>query len=171
MCIRIILTGGTFDKVYDELAGQLTFRNTHLPDIVKESRCTVPVELEKMKLIDSLAMDETQRQSILDACLKAPEKHIIIVHGTDTMVETASLLGKFYSGRSKMGPPLEKKTIVLTGAMVPYTIAGSDAVFNLGCSFTGVQLLEPGVYIVMNGRVFPWDRVAKNKQKGVFEKV
>ncbi|MFQ3547463.1 MAG: asparaginase domain-containing protein [Termitinemataceae bacterium] len=161
--IRILITGGTFDKQYDELKGVLTFKNSHLPDIIRQARITIPVELEINQLIDSLEMKEEDRQNILAACKRAPEKRILITHGTDRMVETAKVLGA-----SELANTFEK-TIVLTGAMIPYAVAGSDSLFNLGCAFTAVQLLPPGVYITMNGRVFPWDRVRKNYDKGVFE--
>jgi len=159
--IRILITGGTFDKHYDELKGVLTFKNSHLPDIIKQVRITVPVELELHQLVDSLEMGDQDRQNILDACKRAAEDKIIITHGTDRMVDTAKVLG----------PVGLNKTIVLTGAMVPYSVAGSDALFNLGCAFTAVQLLPPGVFITMNGRVFPWDKVRKNYEKGVFETI
>lgn len=159
MSIRIIITGGTFDKHYDEIKGTLTFKDTHLPEILTQLRTTIPVELEISQLIDSLDMQMPNRLSILESCRNAPERNIIIIHGTDTIVETAKVLGE-----QKL-----KKSIVLTGAMVPYAISGSDAIFNLGCSVTAVQLLEDGVYVVMNGRVFPWDKVRKNREQGVFE--
>ncbi len=157
--IRIIITGGTFDKEYDAIKGDLTFQNSHLPEIVKTVRPTLSVELEVNQLIDSLDMAESNRISILDSCRRAREERIIITHGTDTMAETASIIG---SARLE-------KTIILTGAMIPYTVAGSDAVFNLGCSFSAVQLLEYGVYIVMNGRIFNYDNVRKNRERGFFE--
>jgi L-asparaginase len=156
--IRIIITGGTFDKHYDEIRGNLTFKDTHLPEILKIARCTVPIEVELNQLIDSLDMHAANRQQVLESCRRAPEEHIVITHGTDTMVETAGVLG---------AAGLEK-TIVLTGAMVPYVFNNSDAVFNLGCAVTAVQILPRGVYIAMNGRVFPWDDVRKNKELGVF---
>ena len=159
MIIRIIITGGTFDKQYDEIRGKLTFKDTHLPEILKFVRCTVPIEVELNQLIDSLDMLTANRLQILESCRRAPEEHIVITHGTDTMVETAEVLGGARLGR----------TIVLTGAMVPYVFTGSDAVFNLGCAVTAVQLLPPGVYIAMNGRVFPWEKVRKNRDRGVFE--
>lgn len=158
MAIRIIITGGTFDKHYDELKGVLSFKNSHLPDIIRQVRITVPVELEINQLIDSLEMGDENRKNILEACLRAPEDHLIITHGTDRMVETAKVLGQ-----EKL-----KKTIVLTGAMVPFSVSGSDALFNLGCAFTAVQLLLPGVYVAMNGRVFPWNGVRKDFEKGIF---
>ena len=158
MTIRIIITGGTFDKHYDEIRGSLTFKDTHLPEILKVARCTVPIEVELNQLIDSLDMHATNRQQVLESCRRAPEEHIVITHGTDTMVETAGVLGA--AGLDK--------TIVLTGAMVPYVFSNSDAVFNLGCAVTAVQILPRGVHIAMNGRVFPWDDVRKNKAQGVF---
>ncbi|MDL2229372.1 asparaginase [Treponema sp. OttesenSCG-928-L16] len=157
--IRLIITGGTFDKQYDELKGQLTFKDSHLPDILRQARITVPVELEINQLVDSLEMGDEGRRSLLEACRSSPQDRIIITHGTDRMAESARLLGT--SGLDK--------TIVLTGAMVPYSVAGSDALFNLGSAFSAVQLLEKGVYIIMNGRVFPWDGVKKNTEKGIFE--
>ena len=158
MSIRVIITGGTFDKKYDEIKGELTFRESHLPQILKQVRCTVPYELEINQLKDSLEMKETCRQSILNSCRDAGEKHILITHGTDTMQQTAELLGN--AGLNK--------TIVLTGAMIPYSVSESDALFNLGVALSAVQLLPVGVYITMNGRVFTWDNVRKDKEHGVF---
>ncbi len=157
--VRIIITGGTFDKRYDELKGVLTFKDSHLPDIIRQVRVTVPTELEINQLVDSLDMGDENRLSILEACRRAAESRILITHGTDRMVETAKVLGAAALG----------KTIVLTGAMVPYSVSSSDSLFNLGCAFAAVQLLAPGVYVVMNGRVFSWDRVRKNYDRGVFE--
>ena len=157
--IRVIVTGGTFDKHYDEIRGELTFKESHLPEILRLTRVTVPVEIELNQLIDSLQMQDENRQSVLDSCARAPESMIIVTHGTDTMAETAGLIGS--AGLDK--------TIVLTGAMVPYKIQGSDALFNFGTAFAAVQLLPKGAYIVMNGRVFPWDHVRKNRTQGVFE--
>lgn len=159
MKLRVIITGGTFDKHYDEIRGVLTFKDTHLPEILNYVRCTLPIELEINQLIDSLDMQLPNRLRILESCRQAAEKHIVITHGTDTMIETAQVLGK-----SKLN-----KTIVLTGAMVPFTFSNSDAVFNLGCGITAAQCLGPGVYIAMNGRVFSWDNVQKVKERGVFE--
>jgi len=157
--IRIIITGGTFDKHYDEIRGSLTFKDSHLPEILKFVRCTVPIELELNQLIDSLDMHQSNRLKVLESCRRAAEGQIVITHGTDTMVETAAVLG---SARLD-------KTIVMTGAMVPYIFNNSDAVFNLGGALAAVQLLPHGVYISMNGRVFGWDRVRKNRELGVFE--
>lgn len=159
--IRVIVTGGTFDKHYDEIRGELTFKESHLPEILRLTRVTAPVEIEQDQLIDSLQMQDANRRSVLEACRRAAEGRIIVTHGTDTMSETAKVLG---------GAALDK-TIVLTGAMIPYKITGSDALFNFGTAFMAVQLLAPGVYIVMNGRVFPWDKVRKNKALGVFETI
>ena len=159
MKIRIIITGGTFDKHYDEIRGNLTFKDTHLPEILKFVRATVPIEVELNQLIDSLDMQAANRQSILESCRHAVEERIVITHGTDTMTETADVLGKAGLG----------KTIVMTGAMVPYVFNNSDAVFNLGCALMAVQLVPVGVYIAMNGRLFAWDHVRKNRELGVFE--
>jgi len=159
VCIRIIITGGTFDKHYDEIRGSLTFKDSHLPEILKFVRCSVPIELELNQLIDSLDMHTSNRLRILESCRRAAEERIVITHGTDTMVETAAVLGE-----ARLA-----KTIVLTGAMVPYIFNNSDAVFNLGCAVTAVQVLPQGVFVAMNGRVFEWDKVHKNKELGVFE--
>ncbi len=159
MAIRIVITGGTFDKHYDELRGGLTFKDTHLPEILGRCRITVPVELEINQLVDSLEMKLSNRLSILESCRRAPEDEIVIVHGTDTMTETARVLGE--AGLSKR--------IVLTGAMIPYAMTNSDAVFNLGCAISAAQLVDPGVYVVMNGVIFRWDNVRKNSEHGVFE--
>lgn len=158
MRIRIIITGGTFDKHYDEIQGTLTFKDTHLPEILEQVRCTLEVKMELNQLIDSLEMGRDDRLQILEACKKATERRIVITHGTDTMTETARVLGE--AGLDKV--------IVLTGAMIPYTLRNSDAVFNLGCSLMAVQLLPAGVYITMNGKVFAWDNVKKERERGVF---
>jgi len=157
--VRIIVTGGTFDKHYDEIKGELTFTETHVPEVLRRARVSIPVEVELNQLIDSLFMQDENRHSVLESCLRAPESRIIITHGTDTMTQTAQLLGEAEIG----------KTIVLTGAMIPYKILDSDALFNFGTAFAAVQLLPPGVYISMNGRIFGWKDVRKNKSKGVFE--
>ena len=159
MGIRIIITGGTFDKAYDAIRGELTFTDTHLPAILSRVRCTVPYELEINQLIDSLEMKEQNRRAILEACSSAEEDRIVITHGTDTMVETARMIGAAEL----------PKSIVLTGAMVPYTMSESDAVFNLGSAIAAAQLVPAGVYIAMHGRVFTWDAVRKNKEAGAFE--
>ena len=166
MALRIIITGGTFDKRYDAIRGQLTFADTHLPDILEQVRCSLPIELELNQLIDSLDMQDENRLRVLNACRSAAEEYIVITHGTDTMAETASVLGRAFDAGE---PALAGKRIVLTGAMVPYSVSGSDALFNLGSAVMAVQLVAQGVYIAMNGRCFPWHSVAKNRALGVFE--
>lgn len=156
--VRLIITGGTFDKHYDEIKGELTFKDSHLPDIIKRVRITSPVELEIVQLIDSLQMTDEHRARILEVCRAAPESRIVITHGTDRMPETAKLLG----------PAALDKTIVLTGAMVPFQFSGSDALFNLGGAFMAARLLPPGVYVAMNGRAYAWDDVRKDFERGVF---
>jgi L-asparaginase len=159
--IRVIVTGGTFDKAYDAIKGELTFKESHLPEILAQIRVTMPVAIELNQLIDSLQMQDENRRSVLEACQRASEDRIVITHGTDTMALTAKLLG----------PASLAKTIVLTGAMVPYQIQGSDALFNFGTAFAAVQLLPAGVYLAMNGRIFDWDAVRKDRSRGVFEDV
>jgi L-asparaginase len=159
MTLRLIATGGTFDKHYNELNGTLGFAASHLPEVIKRSRMTIPVALDVLPLLDSLDMQDADRQRILAACQGATEQAIVIVHGTDTMPETAAVLG---------AANLDK-TIVLTGAMIPYAIANSDALFNLGLACGVAQTLAPGVYVAMNGQVFTWNNVTKNRAAGVFE--
>ena len=161
MVVKIFVTGGTFDKEYNELDGKLFFKDTHLHEMLKLGRCKVSVDVQTLMLIDSLEMTDLDRHKILEQCRKATEDKIIITHGTDTMEETAKLLGKRISD----------KTIVLTGAMVPYKFGSSDGLFNLGSAFGLVQTLPNGVYIAMNGRVFGWDNVRKNRTTGEFEEV
>jgi L-asparaginase len=156
---RIIVTGGTFDKHYDAIKGELTFKESHLPAILEQARVTLAVALEINQLIDSLEMRDAHRSSILAACQRAQERHIVVIHGTDTMALTAGVIG---------AAALDK-TIVLTGAMIPYSIQGSDALFNLGFALAAAQTLPCGTFIAMNGRVFGWQDVQKNKQGGVFE--
>ena len=166
MTLRIIITGGTFDKQYDAIRGQLTFKDTHLPDIIKQVRSSVPIELEINQMVDSLDMQDENRQRVLGACRKAHEKMIVVTHGTDTMPETAAVLGQAVKAGD---PALAGKKIVFTGAMVPYSVSGSDALFNLGSAIAAAQLVPTGVYIAMNGRCFPWHAVSKNRARGVFE--
>ncbi|MHC1692833.1 MAG: asparaginase domain-containing protein [Sphaerochaetaceae bacterium] len=154
----IITTGGTFDKYYDEIKGELTFRESHLPRILKASRCSLAVAVEPCIALDSLFMDDSHREKIAATCASRHEKRIIITHGTDTMVQTAHVVA------ARKLP----KVVVLTGAMVPYALENSDAVFNLGCAISAVQLLPVGVYICMSGKVFPYDQVNKNRDIGVF---
>ena len=158
--MRIIVTGGTFDKHYDAIKGELTFKESNLPAILAQARVTVPVAIEINQLIDSLHMTDAHRQSVLEACRKAPETAVVVVHGTDTMVETAQVVGQAGLAR----------TVVFTGAMVPYAVQGSDALFNLGFALAMAQAMPHGAYVAMNGRVFPWDDVRKDRSGGVFER-
>ncbi|TAD81879.1 MAG: asparaginase [Bacteroidetes bacterium] len=161
MAIRIFVTGGTFDKEYNELVGELYFKDTHLPEMLKLGRSRVPVDIRTLMMIDSLDMTATDRELITRHCVEASEKHIVITHGTDTMVETAgALAGK-----------IPEKTIVLTGAMVPYKFGSSDGLFNLGSALAFVQAMPTGVYVAMNGRIFNWNNVRKNKKTGEFEEI
>ncbi|MFB3828663.1 MAG: asparaginase domain-containing protein [Bryobacteraceae bacterium] len=157
--IRVFVTGGTFDKEYDELAGRLYFKDSHLPEMLKLGRCALELEIRTLMLIDSLEMTDADRALIVEQCRTAPEARIVITHGTDTMTETADALAAAALG----------KTIVLTGAMVPYKFGSSDGLFNLGSALAFAQILPPGVYIAMNGRYFPAGRVRKNRSTGVFE--
>ncbi|MCA0377424.1 MAG: asparaginase [Gemmatimonadetes bacterium] len=157
--VRVLVTGGTFDKEYDELTGTLRFAETHLPEMLRRGRCMLDVVVEGLMMIDSLDMTHAHRQRIVEACRVAPERHLVITHGTDTMVETALQLDAAQLG----------KVIVLTGAMVPYAFGSSDGLFNLGSALSFVQVLPPGVYVAMNGRYFTADRVRKNRDVGVFE--
>ncbi len=159
MAIRILITGGTFDKEFDEIHGRLYFKDTHLPELLAMGRCRLDVQIRTVMMIDSLEMNEEDRQMILQNCLKCPEDKIVITHGTDTMIDTAHLLAG----------SIRDKTIVLTGAMIPIAFGSSDGLFNLGSALSFVQSLPPGVYVAMNGRYFTWDNVRKNRQLGVFE--
>ena len=160
--IRIFVTGGTFDKQYDELRGVLSFRSTHLPEMLRLGRCRVDVAIETLMMIDSLDMTAADRDRILDRCRAAAEPRILITHGTDTMVDTAHAL-------ATANPKLMDKTVVLTGAMVPYAFGSSDGLFNLGSALSFVQVLPAGIYVAMNGRCFAWDQVRKNRESGAFE--
>jgi L-asparaginase len=157
--IRILITGGTIDKEYDPLTGELTFSKSHLLNMLNQVRCKIRVVLEEVMLKDSLKMMDEDREEILKKCIHGRENRMIVTHGTDRMVETAQFLGH----------RIKDKTVVLVGAMIPYTFGASDALFNLGCAFSAVQALHPGVYITMNGKIFHWDNVRKNKESGEFE--
>jgi L-asparaginase len=163
MTIRILVTGGTFDKEYDELTGALFFRNTHLPEMLRLGRSKLDVAVQTVCMMDSLEMGAEQRARILAACLASPESRILVTHGTDTMVETAAVLAQGLAGSAR--------TVVLTGAMVPFAFGSSDGLFNLGSALSFVQLLPAGVFVAMNGRCFAWDNVRKNKAEGVFEEI
>ncbi len=155
------MTGGTFDKEYNEITGELYFKDSHVSDMLRLGRCNLDVEIRTLMMVDSLEMTDDDRQIILDHCLRATETRIVITHGTDTMEQTAA----------KLGRTIRDKTIVLTGAMVPYTFGSSDGLFNLGSALAFVQTLAAGVYIAMNGRCFVWNAVRKNRKLGVFEPI
>ncbi len=159
MAIHIFITGGTIDKEYNDQTGQLFFNNTHLPEILDLGRSHVPIEMRTLMMIDSLDMTPEDREVIAHNCQEVPGDKIVITHGTDTMVETATVLAQ----------KVKDRTIVLTGAMVPYVFRSSDGLFNLGSALGFVQTLPHGVYIAMNGRYFTWDNCRKNKKLGVFE--
>jgi L-asparaginase len=159
MTIKIFVTGGTFDKEYNELEGKLFFKETHLPEMIELARCKLKIDISTLMMIDSLDMTDDDRKIILEECQKTKEDKILITHGTDTMVETARVLGN----------SIKDKTIILTGAMIPYKFGSSDGLFNLGSSLAFVQTLPQGVYISMNGEYFHWDNVKKNNQTGMFE--
>jgi L-asparaginase len=160
MRIRILITGGTFDKEYDELTGRLFFKDTHLPEMLRRGRCRLDVEAETVMMIDSLELDDDGRQQIVAHARQCEETAVVVTHGTDTMVQTAQTLAH---------AEIPGKTIVLTGAMVPYAFGSSDGLFNLGSALSFVQVLPPGVYVAMNGQHFRWDRVRKNTVSGCFE--
>jgi L-asparaginase len=160
--IRILVTGGTFDKKYDELTGRLFFRDTHVPEMLRLGRCRLDVTIETVTMIDSLELDDHGRARIVEKVRDSHENAIVVTHGTDTMVQTA---------RAIANAALSDKTVVLTGAMVPYAFGSSDGLFNLGSALSFVQVLPAGVYIAMNGQHFPWDVVRKNTETGTFELV
>lgn len=159
--IRIIVTGGTFDKEYNEINGELFFKNSHVQNMLELGRSRLDLSIRTLMMIDSCDMTEEDRYIIAKNCEKADENRIIITHGTDTMVDTAKFLAK----------KIKNKTIVLTGAMIPYTFGSSDGLFNLGSAIAFVQTLPHGIYIAMNGRYFDWDNVIKNKKIGEFEEI
>lgn len=161
MAIRIFITGGTFDKEYNELNGELYFKDTHLSDLLDMGRSRVPVEIRTLMMVDSLEMTDEDRELIAYQCNQCDEQQIVITHGTDTMSDTATILANKVKG----------KTIVLTGAMIPIKFGSSDGLFNLGSALAFVQTLAPGIYVAMNGRYFNWNNVRKNKQTGVFEEL
>jgi len=159
MKIKLFITGGTIDCEKIEGKDKYIFGKTHLPEMLKQGKCLVKISLEVLMLKDSIYMDNEDRKKILRSCKNCREDKIIITHGTDTMAETAEVLGK----------DTKDKTIVLLGAMVPYNKKDSDALFNLGCAISAVQLLPKGVFIVMNGKIFNWNNARKNKEIGIFE--
>lgn len=161
MPVRILVTGGTFDKEYDEITGELYFKDTHMCEILELGRSRLGVKIKTLMLIDSLDMTDSDRSLILEHCKSADEDHIVVTHGTDTMTMTAKVLAE-----AKL-----EKTIVLTGAMIPYKFGSSDGLFNVGGALAYAQALPKGVYVAMNGRYFNWDEVQKNKTTGVFEEI
>ncbi len=161
MVIRVFVTGGTFDKEYDEIRGRLSFCDTHLPEMLERGRCGLTLELRTLMMVDSLEMTEADREMIAENCLRVAETRIVITHGTDTLVETARVLADKVTDR----------TVVLTGAMIPYAFGSSDGLFNLGSALSFAQVLPPGIYVAMNGRWFPWNRVKKNRRTGRFEEL
>ena len=162
MDIRIFVTGGTFDKEYNELTGQLFFKDTHISEVLKRGRCNIDLSIRTLMMVDSKEMSEIDRKIILESCRRSKEERIVITHGTDTMVETASFLAE--------GGMPEGKTIILTGAMTPYKFGSSDGLFNLGSALAFAQTLPEGIYIAMNGRFFNYDNCVKNNRVGLFEK-
>lgn len=160
--IRIVVTGGTFDKEYDEVRGRLFFKDTHVHEMLAKGRSRVPVVIETLMMIDSLDMTDADRARVVEHCRTCPEQRLVVTHGTDTMVETA---------RALAAASLTGKTVVLTGAMIPYAFGSSDGLFNLGSALTFAQVLPPGVYVAMNGQYFPWDQVRKNREAAEFERI
>jgi len=161
MTIKIIVTGGTFDKEYNPLTGQLSFNGTHVSEMLRLGRSRLHAHIVTVMMMDSLSMNDADRKKILKECQKTKEDKILITHGTDTMTETAKLLGHH----------IKDKTIILTGAMVPYAFGSSDGLFNLGSALAFLQTLPRGVYISMNGKYYHWDNVRKNKEIGLFEEI
>ena len=162
--ILVLVTGGTFDKQYHELDGSLAFGDTHVPEMLRRGRCRAEVAVRTLMMIDSLQMTDADRALVVRHCLDAAEQRIVVTHGTDTMTDTAKALA------AGLGPA-SGKTVVLTGAMIPYAFGSSDGLFNLGSALSFVQALPPGVYIAMNGKCFPWDRARKNRERGEFEEI
>lgn len=160
--IRILVTGGTFDKEYDEVRGRLFFKDTHVQEMLDKGRSRVPVSIRTLMMIDSLEMTDADRALVVEQCRQSEVDRIVVTHGTDTMVET---------GRAIAAAGLAGKTVVLTGAMIPYAFGSSDGLFNLGSALSFAQVLPAGVYVAMNGQYFPWDEVRKNRDTATFERV
>ena len=159
--IKLFATGGTFDKEFNEINGNLEFQKTNLYELLELGRCKLDIKIETLMMIDSLKMSEAERNYIVEKCKKENTHKIVITHGTDTIVETAKMLAK----------SIQDKTVILTGAMIPINFGSSDGLFNLGSALSFVQILEPGIYITMNGRYFHWNNVVKNKKIGIFERL
>lgn len=161
--VQIFVTGGTFDKEYNYITGQLYFKDTHLGKMLSRGRCTLPIDVKTLMMVDSLEMTEEDRAIIAHNCRRNPARQIVITHGTDSLTETAAYLAK---------ADIAEKTIILTGAMIPYAFGtSSDGFFNMGSALAFAQTLPPGVYVAMNGRWFHWDKVAKNRKTGFFEEI
>lgn len=161
MSLTILVTGGTFDKEYDEIGGRLYFRETHVPDMLRRGRSRIDVDVQTLMMMDSLDMTPDDRARVVERCRQLTATRIVVTHGTDTMVQTAETLAK----------AIADKTIVLTGAMIPYAFGSSDGLFNLGSALSFAQVLPSGVYVAMNGRCFDWHAVRKNRETGYFEVV
>ncbi|HKP04603.1 MAG TPA: asparaginase domain-containing protein [Chthoniobacterales bacterium] len=161
MTIRILVTGGTFDKKYNERNGELFFQDTHVAEMLRLGRSRVDVTIRTVMMIDSLEMTDADRALIVQNCLQSEEDRIVITHGTDTMTETAAAVARAVTG----------KTVVLTGAIIPYAFGSSDGLFNLGSALSFAQVLPAGVYLAMNGKCFGWERVRKNRERGEFEEI
>lgn len=161
--IQIFITGGTFDKEYNYLSGTLDFKDSNVPEMLERGRCTLETDVKTLMMVDSLEMTAEDRSIIAHNCRRSPHRQILITHGTDSIVETAAFLAQ---------TDIADKTIVLTGAMIPYAFGtSSDGFFNLGSALAFVQILPPGIFVVMNGRYFPWHSVAKNRKTGNFEEL
>ena len=156
--IDIFTTGGTIDKVYFDALSEFQIGPAAIPDMLRENNVHVPHRVTQLMRKDSLELTDADRAAIRQACADAPESHILITHGTDTMTDTAAALGG-----------LEGKTIVLTGALAPARFRVTDAIFNLGLALGAVQSKPPGVYLAMNGTVFAAGQVRKNRSAGRFE--
>jgi L-asparaginase len=167
MSIKIIVTGGTLDKCYNPLNGELDFTQSHIAEMLQLGRVTLELNMECVMLKDSLQMNDGDRSEIIDICIDTDESQILITHGTDTMVETGKAIAS--AVKTEQSGELKNKTIVMLGAMIPFEFKDSDALFNLGCAMSAVQILPAGIYITMNGRVFPYDKVVKNTDVGQFE--
>ncbi len=161
--IQIFITGGTFDKDYNFITGKLYFKDTHMHDMMERGRCTLDIDIKTLMMVDSLEMTDMDRENIIHNCRRSPHENIVLTHGTDRMVETAKAIAE---------ADVKDKTIVLTGAMIPYAFGtSSDGFFNLGAAMAFAQANPPGVYIAMNGRCFPWHNVRKNLKTGFFEEL
>ncbi len=161
MTIRVFVTGGTFDKEYNELTGELFFKDTHIQDLLILGRSRLDLSIRTLMLVDSLEMTDADRKIIVESCKRCTEDRIVITHGTDTMTTTAGVLAK----------EINNKTIILTGAMIPFKFGSSDGLFNLGSALAFAQSLPHGIYVAMNGRYFNWDSVQKNKKAGFFDEI